>query len=154
MADVVAIRAAIAAQVAAVVVPSLTTSAEYLAVLNILPMFLVLPTRPIAKFDVCLGAGHNGADGTPMAPNEFTMRGILPVSKADTISNVQDYLDPWCGNQNTAGVVSVVAAMDMNPTLNGLVEWCICTVIDSYGPIEWAGVEYFGASFIFDVSAR
>jgi hypothetical protein len=154
MADVVAIRAAIAAQVAAAAVPALTTYAEYQAVLNILPAFLVLPTRPIAKYDVCLGAGILDGSGNPMSPTDFTFRGILPVSKADTISNVQDYLDPWCGYQNTASTVSIAMALDLNPTLGGLVEWCNTTVVDSYGPIEWAGVEYFGASFIFEVSAR
>jgi hypothetical protein len=123
-------------------------------VLNILPMYLVIPTRPIAKFDVCMGAGLNDAAGRPLSPTDFTFRGILPVSKADTTSNTQDYLDQWCGYESTATAVSVATALDMNPTLGGLVEWCVTTVIDSYGPIEWAGNEYFGASFIHEVSAR
>ena len=49
MADLSAIRAAIAAQVGANAVPSLTTSAQFLDTLNALPMFLMLPVRPAAS---------------------------------------------------------------------------------------------------------
>lgn len=154
MADVIAIRASIAAQVGANALPSLTTSAEILDSLQSLPMFLVLPTRPVARFDVCMGAGLLDGSGRPLTPTEFTFKGILPVSRGDTISNVQDELDQWCGYESTASAVSVAMAIDVDITLGGTVEWCIPTVIDSYGPIEWAGVEYFGATFQFQVSAR
>jgi hypothetical protein len=154
MADLIAIRAALAAQVAANTVPALTASAELLDVLNSLPMFLVVPTRPVAKFDVCLGAGLLDGSGRPVTPTEFTLKGILPVSRGDTISNVQDTLDQWCGYQAIASTVPVAMAVDTDPTLGGAVEWCIVTSIDSYGPIEWAGVSYMGATFLFSVSAR
>jgi hypothetical protein len=154
MADVVAIRASIAAQVGANAVPPLTASAEILDSLPSLPMFLVLPTRPVARFDVTMGAGLLDASGRPLTPTEFTFRGILPVSRGDTISNVQDTLDQWCGYQQTASTVPVAMAIDMDPTLGGTVEWCIATMITDYGPIQWSGVEYFGATFQFEVSAR
>ena len=154
MADLTAIRAAIAAQIGANAVPALATSAQMLDTLNALPMFLMLPTRPAARFDVCLGAGLLDGSGRPMTPTEFTLKGIMPVSRGDTISNVQDTLDQWCGYQSTATVVPVAMAIDMDPTLGGAVEWCCATMIDSYGPVEWSGVEYFGATFTFEVSAR
>lgn len=154
MADLVAIRASIAAQVGANAVPALTASAEILDSLPSLPMFLVLPTRPVAKFDVCLGAGIIDGSGRPMTPTEFTIKGILPVSRGDTISNVQDELDQWCGYQQTASTVPVAMAIDMDNTLGGTIEWCIATMITDYGPVQWSGVEYFGATFQFEVSAR
>jgi hypothetical protein len=154
VADVTAIRASIAAQIAANAVPSLAASAQLLDSLQALPMFLVLPTRPVAKFDVTMGAGLLDGSGRPLTPTEFTLRGILPVSRGDTISNVQDTLDQWCGYQSTASVVPVAMAIDMDISLGGTVEWCIATMITDYGPISWAGVEYFGATFQFDVSAR
>ncbi len=154
MADVTAIRASIAAQIAANAVPLLTASAQLLDSLQSLPMFLVLPTRPVAKFDVTMGAGLLDGAGRPLTPTEFTFRGILPVSRGDTFSNVQDTLDQWCGYQSTASVVPVAMAIDMDTSLGGTVEWCIATMITDYGPIAWAGVEYFGATFEFSVSAR
>ena len=154
MADVVAIRASIAAQVGVNAVPALTASAEILDSLPSLPMFLVLPTRPVARFDITLGAGLLDGSGRPLTPTEFTFRGILPVSRGDTISNVQDTLDQWCGYQQTASTVPVAMAIDMDSTLGGTVEWCIATMITDYGPIQWSGVEYFGATFEFQVSAR
>lgn len=154
MADLGAIRAAIAAQVGANAVPALTASAQLLDSLPSLPMFLVLPIRPVARFDVCMGAGLLDGSGRPVTPTEFTLKGILPVSRGDTISNVQDTLDQWCGYQQTATTVPIAMAIDMDPLLGGAVEWCIATLITDYGPIEWSGVEYFGASFQFEVSAR
>jgi hypothetical protein len=154
VADVTAIRASIAAQIAANAVPSLAASAQLLDSLQALPMFLVLPTRPVAKFDVTMGAGLLDGSGRPLTPTEFTLRGILPVSRGDTISNVQDTLDQWCGYQSTASVVPVAMAIDMDTSLGGTVEWCIATMITDYGPISWAGVAYFGATFEFSVSAR
>ena len=49
MADLTAIRAAIAAQIGANTVPALAASAQMLDTLNALPMFLMLPTRPAAR---------------------------------------------------------------------------------------------------------
>jgi len=154
LADLTAIRAAIAAQVGVNAVPSLTASAQLLDSLPSLPMFLVLPTRPAARFDVCLGAGLLDSGGRPVTPTEFTLKGILPVSRGDTISNVQDTLDQWCGYQQTATTVPIAMAIDMDTSLGGAVEWCIATLISDYGPVEWSGVEYFGATFEFSVSAR
>jgi hypothetical protein len=154
VADLVAIRASIAAQIGANAVPSLTASAQLLDSLPSLPMFLVLPTRPAARFDVCMGAGLVDGSGRPVTPTEFTLKGILPISRGDTISNVQDTLDQWCGYQSTPSVVPVAMAIDMDISLGGTVEWCIATLITDYGPISWSGVEYFGATFQFEVSAR
>lgn len=153
MADLVAIRASIAAQVAANALPSLSTSAEYLDTINP-PMFLVLPKPPVAKFDVCLGGGIIEADGKPMSPTEFTISGALVVARADTMANVQDNIDKWLGSIRTSTQVSVQQAIEMDPTLGGTVEWCETLLIDSYGPIEWNGVMYFGSKFQFHVSAR
>lgn len=152
-ADLVAIRAEIASQIAENAVPSLSTSAELLDTINP-PMLLVIPGSPVAKVGVCLGEGILDASGRPLSPTEFTLRGILVIARADTISNVQDKLDQWLGFQNTASAVSVAMAIAMDPTLDGLVEWCETSIVDSYGPIEWSGVTYFGARLTWNVSAR
>jgi hypothetical protein len=117
-------------------------------------MLLVIPRAPVAKFDVCLGGGLIAADGLPMSPTEFTLAGFLVIAKADTVSNVQDNLDAWLGSIATSGQVSVQQAIEMDPTLGGTVEWCETMLVDSYGPIEWSGAQYFGARFHWNVSVR
>lgn len=153
MADLVAVRAAIAAQVAANALPDLSTSAELLDTINP-PMFLVAPAKPVTKVDVCLGAGLLDNLGEPITPTEFNIQGVLVIARADTVSNVQDNLDQWLGYERSEETVSIAMAIDMDPTLGGLVEWCIPTVIDSYGPIEWSGVMYFGARMNLNISMR
>ena len=155
VADLVAIRAAIANQVAENALPALSTSAEYLDTINP-PMLLVIPKAPVARVGVCLGEGLLDHAGRPMSPTEFTIAGHLVVARADTMANVQDNLDEWLGFENIPGTgpVSVAMAVAMDPTLGGTVEWCETTIVDGYGPIEWAGAMYFGARINWDVSAR
>jgi hypothetical protein len=117
-------------------------------------MLLVIPRSPVAKFGVCMGEDIIQADGKPMSPTEFTISGFLVVARADTMANVQDNLDKWLGSVNTGTNVSVEQAIAMDPKLGGLVEWCITSVADGYGPIEWAGSLYFGARLNWSVSAR
>ncbi len=154
VADLTAIRTSIANQIATNALPNLTTYAELPDVLNAVPCLLVVPTRPVAKFAVCLGEGQLDGAGRPMSPTEFTLKGLLPVARADLISNVQTELDQWCGFERVSGLVSVAMAISMDPTLGGTVEWCETTIIDSYGPIDWGGNLYMGATFLWDVSAR
>lgn len=155
MADLVAIRASIASQVAANALPALSTSAEYLDTINP-PMLLVIPRAPVAKIGVCLGEGQLDHNGRPLSPTEFTLSGALVVARADTVANVQDNLDAWLGFENipVTGPVSVAMAIAMDPTLGGTVEWCETIIVDGYGPIEWSGVMYFGARLRWEVSAR
>lgn len=117
-------------------------------------MLLVIPRAPVAKFDVCLGGGIIEPDGLPMSPTEFTLAGFLVVARADTVANVQDNLDAWLGSLRSNAAVSVQQAIEMDPTLGGTVEWCETTIVDGYGPIEWAGAMYFGARFHWSVSSR
>lgn len=117
-------------------------------------MLLVIPRQPVAKFAVCMGEGIIEPDGKPMSPTEFTISGFLAVARADTMANVQDNLDVWLGSLHTAASVSVEQAIAADPTLGGTVEWCNTTVVDGYGPIDWAGSMYFGARFNWNVSAR
>jgi hypothetical protein len=139
--------------VAANAVPALSTSAEAPDSINP-PCFLVLPDSPVAKFDVCMGAGITDSTGRPMTPTEFNLRGYLIIARSDIVTNVQDNLDQWLGYEQTASTVSVAMAIDLDPTLGGLVEWCIPTIENGYGPVEWSGVTYFGAKLILNVSAR
>lgn len=120
------------------------------------PMLLVIPRPPVTKVGVCLGEGILDASGRPLSPTEFTISGYLVVAKADTMVNVQDNLDAWLGFENipVTGPVSVAMAIAIDPTLGGTVEWCETTIIDGYGPIEWAGAQYFGARINWSVSAR
>ncbi len=153
MADLVAIRAAIASQVSANALPALSASAEAQGLVSP-PMLVVIPRPPVAKFGICLGEGQLDAGGRPLSPTEFSIKGVLLVAKADVESNVQDYLDQWLGFQRTSTTVTVAMAVAMDPTLGGTVEFCETRIISSYGPIEWSGTQYFGATFEWDVSAR
>ena len=117
-------------------------------------MLLVIPDSPVAKFDVCLGAGLLDSHGNPVTPTEFHLRAYLIVARSDTVVNVQDNLDQWLGYERNATTVSVAMAIDMDPTLGGLVEWCIPEIENGYGPVEWSGAMYFGAKLMLQVSMR
>ena len=153
MADLVQIRAAIASQIATNTVPALSTSAEYMDTINP-PMLLVIPDSPVAKFDTTLGAGLLDGSGKPVRPTEFHLRAYLVVARSDTMVNVQDNLDQWLGYLRNSNTVSIAMAIDMDPTLGGLVEWCIPSIENGYGPVEWAGTMYFGAKLLLEVSMR
>ena len=40
---------------------------------------------------------------------------------------------------------SIPAAIAADPTLGGLVQWCVPVSVSSYGLVQWAGVGHMGA---------
>jgi hypothetical protein len=153
MANLSAVRAAIAAQINQYVQPALTAIAEPLDQINP-PAALILPGKQLAKYSRTLGGPLANLGGTLYAATDFNIDVCVVTSHATTTDRMQETLDQWLGFENGDGIVSVPMAIDMDITLGGAVEWCIPTTCDSYGPIEWSGQTFFGARIHFEISLQ
>lgn len=106
-----------------------------------LPAAVVTPEPGAAiRFNGTMGRGSD----------DLTFRITLLVAK--TVADLDqraldDYLDG-------SGSKSVLAAIDAGTTLGGVAHYCNVVGVDDYGEITWAGVQYLGAVFLVEVSAR
>jgi hypothetical protein len=74
---------------------------------------------------------------------DLTLRVVLLVAAADS-SLGQDVMDPYVA---TTGTQSVLAAVQADDTLGGVVEYAEVMDATGYGLVNWAGVDYLGCSF-------
>jgi len=95
----------------------------------------------------------NPAAGVTLASHNFNLDYMILLAKANTQDRVEENLDAWLGVENDGTAVSVVAAVLADPTLGGVVDWCVPLTADSPGPITWAGLELFGTRIHFSLSA-
>lgn len=130
MTSITAIRTALAATLNTI--PGLQATANYQAQVNP-PMAIVLPqTGQIITFDTM----DNG--------DTYYFRIILLVSYGEDISAqaaLDAYLDP-------TGSGSVIGALHADPSLGGVVSFCVPTTAIGYGLLEWAGNQYFGTTLM------
>lgn len=153
-----AVREAMAAQVNRYAFPALRTLADLEDQVNP-PVGLVMPGRaPYITYGTTL-QGENDFLGAPVlgstiAPTEFSLDLLIILSKASTIERVEMNLDAWLGVESDGTAVSVPVAVGSDPTLGGLVEWCVPVSADPPGPITYNGAEFFGARIHFSLSAR
>lgn len=152
MADLSVIRAAMASQISANTKPVITCLPKPTDAVNV-PCAFIVPARNIGKYGVTLG-GAVQVNGQLLAVTEFNLDIIVLVARADTVQNVQANVDVWIGAENSGGVVSIPMAIALDDSLGRAVEYCEPMSVDSYGPIEWNGVMYWGARIHTIVSAR
>lgn len=159
MVNIVTVRNALAQQVSQYAVPSLRMLADVQDQINP-PVGIVLPGRPYIDYVTTLdgGTGFGGylggqAQSVPMAPTNFNLDIVVVLSKASTLERVEQNLDLWLGFENDTTAVSVVAAVEHDPTLGGTVNWCVATTADPPGPLEWNTMSFFGARIHFQLSA-
>jgi hypothetical protein len=152
------IRAAFAAQVAALASPSLRTLAEPEDQINP-PVGIVMPGRPYVVYGSTL-QGETGfgpvlgpAASTPLSETNFNLDFLIVLSHASTLERVEQNLDAWLGVENDGTAVSVAAAVGADPTLSGTVRWCEPMSADPPGPLAWNGPEAFGTRIHFQLSA-
>jgi hypothetical protein len=130
------IRTALAATLNTV--PGLSATANYQSQVNP-PMAIVLPqTGQIITFDTF----DNG--------DTYYLRVILIVSYGEDISSqaaLDAYLDPTGSN-------SVIGALHADPSLGGVVSFCVPTTAVGYGLVEWAGNQYFGTTLTVTVATK
>lgn len=73
------------------------------------------------------------------------------VLVSDTDSDLaQQLLDEYLAHPSDK---SILAAVEADTTLGGVVDWVVCRGVSSYGLIEYSGTQYVGARFPVEVSA-
>lgn len=149
------VRAALAAQIGRLVVPALRSLPEPEDQINP-PVGIVMPGRPYLTYGTTL-QGETGflgipAAGATLASVDFNLDYLIVISHASTLGRIETVLDQWLGFESDASVVSVPAAVEADPTLGGVVDWCVPTSADPPGPLEWSGPMMFGTRIHFNFS--
>lgn len=146
MADLAAVRAALAATIQA----NVTINGQPLPCSPILqgqvnpPMALIAPQpgQSIVFDTMDGGLGYPGSV-------TYHLRVIMLVSNGEDFS-AQALIDNLL---STSEAGSVIAAIQNNPRLGGAVHYAVPTTAHGYGLREWAGQQYFGADLLVSVAA-
>lgn len=138
MADLTAIRNALAAQLTAQT--GVRTEAQARDQVSP-PMAVIIPREPVIVFG-------NTMDGT-LAVN---LQVVLILSDAAPAEKTQRALDAYLGLGTGEGQ-SVAGAIMADNSLGGTVQWCVPVSISSYGRISYAGQDYFGARVNVEIGA-
>ncbi len=135
MADLTAIRTALATQIAACT--GLRAMAQVKDQISP-PIALVLPGNPVISYGTMMSGG-----GTPEGVT-INLAILLLISDAAPTEMVQRALDAYLG-LGSGEEQSIAGAIETDPTLGGVVNWCIPVSVTTYGRIEYAAENYFGA---------
>ncbi len=131
MADLIAVRAALASQIT--VQTGLRTLPEARDSIQP-PVAVILPGQPYVTY----GATMDGA---------FTvnLRVLIVISDAAPDEKVQRALDAYLGIGSGTTASSIPDAIMADPTLGGIVHFAEPIAISTYGRISYAGIGYFGS---------
>lgn len=156
MANIPALRAALAAQIGQYAVPFLRSLAEPEDSVTP-PVGVVMPARQAIRYGQTLeGAtgflGQGGATG--ISPQCVYLDYLVLVAHASTLGRIETSIDTWLGFESDAAAVSIPAAVHVDPTLGGACEWCIPVSADAPGPMDWNGLMLFGTRIHFELSLR
>lgn len=160
MVNIVAVRTAMANQIAALAYPALRAESELPDQVNPPVALIAAGSSPYVNYVTTLdgATGFGGvlggqAQSVPAAPTDFRLDVVILLAKSSTQERIEAALDNWLGFENDSAAVSVAAAVLRDPTLGGTVAWCLPTTADRPGPITWNALEYFGARVHFQLSA-
>jgi len=109
------------------------------------PMALVMPSTPVVSY----GATMSGGGETEVTIN---LAILLLLSDAAPTEKVQRALDAYLGI-GAGETMSIAAAINMNPSLGGVVEWCVPMSVTSYSRVDYAAINYFGATILCQIGA-
>jgi len=135
VADVKAIRVALATRLSAT---GLTVHATAPGQVNP-PTAVIIPNRPAILYVQGLGG-----------ETTVNLLAVVLTSAADDASG-QDLIDDYV---SSSGVRSINAAVQADPTLGGVVESASVLQVSTYGLVDWAGLQYMGASFAVEIYAH
>jgi hypothetical protein len=148
-----------AAQIGAYAYPALRTLPQPEDSINP-PVGIVMPGRPYVTYGTTLmgandfgGVLGQGPATATVAPTDFCLDFLIVLSHASTLERIEQNLDAWLGVENDGTAVSVVAAVEHDPSLGGTVAWCVPITADPPGPLQWNGPEAFGTRIHFQLSA-
>jgi hypothetical protein len=143
VADLTQIRSALAAQIAAGT--GLRAQAQVRDAVSP-PVALVLPGNPLITYGATMAGG-----GMPEAV-VITLAVVLLLSDAASADRVQRGLDAYLG-LGSGETQSIAGAIEEDPTLGGVVHWCVPKAVTTYGRIEYAAETYWGARVAVEVGA-
>jgi hypothetical protein len=101
------------------------------------PMAIILPVT--ATF-ITYSADMSGSC-------DLSLRALILAAMSDS-SDGMDTIDPYLA---TTGSQSLWAAVQADPTLGGVVQWCIVREVSGYGVMNHGGVDYLAASVVCDL---
>lgn len=156
MTNITSVRTALAAQIGRLAYPPLRSLPEPEDQINP-PVGIVMPGRPYLTYGTTL-QGETGFLGQPVAGQqlaalEFQLDYLIIVTHASTLERIEQSLDAWLGFEFDNTIVSVPAAVAADPTLGGVVDWCMPSTADPPGPLEWNGHMFFGSRIHFNFSS-
>jgi hypothetical protein len=129
--DLTAIREAAARALKSI--PGLTPHARYPGTLNS-PAAVVIRRQTASDTAFDLPADHT------LAVRLFVAFGNLP--------GAQDLLDDYCAPE---GERSIRGAIDADPTLGGLVDWCRISVAEDERVTTYGGLDYLTVDLVLEV---
>ncbi len=139
MADVKAIRNALAAQVTAQTGLRCTARPGDTIVP---PVAIVLPGEPFVRYGDTMDEAVT-----------ITMSLVLIISDAAPADQTQQALDSYLGIGGTQGA-SIARAILADTSLAGTCEYCEPVTAGNYGRLEYAGQTYFGARINLTIGAH
>lgn len=147
MADLVAITNALAAQIAAHTgLRALGQARDQVTP----PCIVVLPGQPFLAYGATMSDVM--APGSPSGAVTINLTVLVIITDAAPVEKTQRALNAYLGI-GEGETASIPAAMEADPTLGGIVDWCIPMAADRYGRIDYSGVTYFGARISVQVGA-
>jgi hypothetical protein len=138
VADITAIRTALASQIAAHT--GLRAEADPKDQVSP-PVALIVPGNPLVRFGETMDAAIT-----------ISLSIALILSDAAPTDKTQRALDSYLGI-GAGEETSMAAAIMTDISLGGTVHWCVPTTVTSYGRIEISGVIYFGARLGVSIGA-
>lgn len=105
------------------------------------PVVLVLPGTPLITYG-----------DTMQGTSTLNLAVLLILSDAPPTATVQRALDAYLG-LGAGEEQSIAGAVALDETLGGVAEWCVPVSVTTYGRIEYAAENYFGAKLNFSLGA-
>ena len=134
MADLTAIRDALASQISAQT--GLRAIGQVKDQISP-PIALILPGSPLITY----GATLSGGGETEVV---ISLAVLLLMSDAAPTEQVQVAMDAYLGI-GAGEPMSIAQAIAADISLGKTVEWCLPVSVTTYGRIEYAGINFFGA---------
>lgn len=138
MADIAAIRTALASRITATGLRALAEARDQVSP----PVAIILPGQPFVVY----GATLDGA-------LTVNLRVLMLISDAAPEEKVQRALDAYLGIGRGVSASSIPAAIMADPTLGGAVHFCEPLQISQYSRVEYNGIIYLGARLEVSIGA-
>lgn len=120
------------------------------------PMIAVQSGSNYAQYGVTIGESVMG-DLTGMTDGvgikDYTFQLLVLVSRASSMEQAQADIDDLIdGDFRDTGELPIPQAIAIDPTLGGVVDYCVATTVTGVGMIEISGQSYFSARVNLQVS--